>query len=276
MRYPKSELNIEKDLQNAGILDLAREAGIPISSPIDKAAEKIITVDPDIIAAKNKAIKFSPHAIPVLITGETGTGKELFAKLLHGNRIGNFVAVNCGGIPDTLIEAEFFGAEKGAYTGCNITRRGYFEEAHNGTIFLDEIAELDRSLQSKLLRVLQEKVVRRLGSAEEIPINCRIISATNQNLEDLKNNNKIFRTDLFYRLAGVEIHLKPLRDRWHSNINTNHSTVDIIYDDNIIAQKLLPGLSLKEYKATHPLKFWPGNVRELLNYIEEQRILNLK
>lgn len=269
MRYQKSELNIEKDLASAGILDLAREAGIPISSPITKAAEKIITVDPDIIAAKTKAIKFSGHAIPVLITGETGTGKELFAKLLHGDRTGNFVAVNCGGIPDTLIEAEFFGAEKGAYTGCNITRRGYFEEAHNGTIFLDEIAELDRSLQSKLLRVLQEKVVRRLGSSEEISINCRVVSATNMNPEELKANNKIFRTDLFYRLAGTEIHLKPLRER---EANTGGTTAPL-YDDELITAKLLPGFSLKNYKETHTLKPWPGNVRELLNYIEEQRIL---
>ena len=249
-------INIEQELGEAGLLDIGRLAGIPIIMPVDRALNEIVTCDGKVIEAKVKAEKLSHSNLPVLITGETGTGKELFAKVLHGNRKGKFVAVNCGGIPDTLVESEFFGCERGAYTGCNFSRPGYFESAAGGTIFLDEIGELDRSLQCKLLRVLQEKRVIRLGSTDEIEVNCRIVSATNQEPEILRNGNKIFRTDLFYRLAGSIIHLYPLRER-HSQ------------DIMLICER-------HKYKGNWDelmSKTWPGNIRELLNYIEEQKIM---
>ena len=223
---------------------------------IDTAYNSIITNDDDTINAKQKAYKLASSNISVLILGETGTGKELFAQLLHGNRSGAFVAVNCGGIPDTLIEGEFFGSVKGAFTGA-IDKAGYFEQAIGGSIFLDEIAELDRSLQSKLLRVIESKRVRRLGDNKEVLLNnCRVISATNHNVEDLKNNNKLFRSDLFYRLAGSIIKLKPLRERG---------------DD----KQLIADIVSKHCGFILPTdNAWDGNIRELINYIEEFKALN--
>lgn len=222
--------------------------------PLDKYYDEILTNDRQTVDAKNVAKKLAPHNIPVLILGETGTGKELFARLLHGNRKGNFIGVNCGGIPDTLVEGEFFGSVKGAFTGAT-NKEGFFEQAHNGTIFLDEIAELDRPLQSKLLRVIQEKKVRRLGADAEIPVNCRIISATNHTVENLKSNNKFFRQDLYYRLAGAIIFLKPLKLRGD--------------DAQLIADKISGKLNY----YLPPENNWEGNIRELLNYIEASKIL---
>lgn len=228
------------------------------TTSIDIAYNNIITNDDDTIASKNKAKRLASSNLSVLILGETGTGKELFAQLLHGNRAGRFIAVNCGGIPDTLIEGEFFGSVKGAFTGA-IDKAGYFEQAIGGTIFLDEIAELDRSLQSKLLRVIESKHVRRLGDNKEIHLtNCRIVSATNHAVEDLKSNNKLFRSDLFYRLAGSIIKLKPLRERGD--------------DKQLIADIVAKQIGFK----LPPEQTWEGNIRELVNYIEEQKILSVE
>lgn len=226
---------------------------IPIT-PLERAYNSIITGDDETISTKNWARSLSSENINVLITGETGTGKELFAELLHGNKRGKFVTVNCGGIPDTLLEAEFFGAERGAYTGCEKSRAGFFEEAKDGTIFLDEIGELDRSLQSKLLRVIQSRKVRRIGSVNEIDINCRIVSATNIPAETLRDNNKLFRIDLYYRLAGTTINLKPLRERG--------------YDAQLIWNKMLEGCQSIAMTGSN----YPGNIRELLNTIAEIKL----
>lgn len=256
--YPRSVLDkASRELSSIGALDLAHEAGI--STPIERALSEIITADDHTVAAKRQAERLSPHCIPVLILGETGTGKELFAKVLHGNRTGRLVCINCGGIPDTLIEGEFFGTTKGSHTGA-INRPGFFEQARDGTIFLDEIAELERGLQSKLLRVLQEKRVRRLGGECEIPINCRVVSATNYPVSELKGNNKLFRADLFYRLAGSVIKLNPLRKRGDD--------AQLIAD--LVTRQI--GFPLPPTKEAEVL--WPGNIRELLNYIEEWKILN--
>lgn len=253
----------EKELASIGCLDIAQECGnTELKYPLDRALENIITQDTELIKIKDLAKKFARFDIPVLITGETGTGKELFARALHGNRKGDFVAVNCGGIPETLIESEFFGSKSGAYTGSN-NRAGYFEEAMDGTLFLDEIAELDRNLQSKLLRVIQDKKIRRLGSTQEIPINCRIVSATNYSPEELATNNKLFRQDLFFRLAGTKLHLKPLHER----------NGDII----LIAEMLINRIGydwpedIKETLLNHK---WPGNIRELINFVTELVILD--
>lgn len=225
-----------------------------VKSKLDIAYDAIITADTNTIYTKDLARKFAPTDLSILILGETGTGKELFAKLLHGNKKGEFISVNCGGIPETLIEGEFFGSVKGAFTGAT-DKAGYFEQAQNGTIFLDEIAELDRASQSKLLRVIQEKKVRRLGDNKEISINCRIVSATNHSVEELRNNNKFFRQDLFYRLAGYVLHLKPLRQRGD--------------DAQLIADMLTNTIGFKLPTDTE----WQGNIRELINYIEATKIL---
>lgn len=208
----------------------------------------------------------APTDISVLITGETGTGKELFANAIHGlsKRKNNpFISVNCGAIPETLLESELFGHEKGAFTGAVDQRKGFFEVADKGTIFLDEIGEMSLSTQVKLLRVLESGEFTRLGSTAMKKVNVRVVAATNR---DLANEvvEGTFRQDLFYRLNSVHIELPPLR---------NHSD-DIKHLVDIFAKKMCDKLGLKydgiAQDALEILKNlpWPGNIRELKNLIE--------
>jgi two-component system, NtrC family, response regulator AtoC len=202
----------------------------------------------------------------VLVTGETGTGKELVARAIHhdGPRgSGPFLELNCAAMPATLIESELFGHERGAFTDARESKQGLVELAHEGTLFLDEIGELDLSIQSKLLRLIEEKAVRRLGGLREERAQVRIVAATNQDLERLISERK-FRADLFFRLRIVHLHLPPLRDRGH----------DIL----LLARHFLQQHS--ERYGKHGLSFspsgckallghsWPGNVRELRNRME--------
>ncbi len=198
--------------------------------------------------------KLARTQAPVHIGGESGSGKELAARLIHarGPRGGGpFVAVNCGAIPDTLVEAEFFGYRKGAFTGAESDREGFFQAAHGGTLFLDEVAELALPMQVKLLRVLQEKKVRRLGAGQEEAVDVRIISATHQSLAKLVEAGR-FRQDLYYRLNVIELNLPALRERPE--------------DIPAIAEYLLSrqgsGMSLRN-DAVEALKGYafPGNVR---------------
>lgn len=204
---------------------------------------------------------------PVLITGETGTGKSLLAKFIHYNTEKNrpFISVNCAALPENLIEAELFGAEKGSYTGAVTTRKGLFEIAEGGTLFLDEIAELPIHLQSKLLGVLDDKKIRRIGGELYRTINVRAIAATNVDLEEFVSQKR-FRNDLFYRLNVVNICLPPLRE--HKQ--------DIPTFCEYFINKLSPNKKFKveasEYNKLM-LYNWPGNVRELKNIIERSIIL---
>jgi transcriptional regulator with PAS, ATPase and Fis domain len=202
----------------------------------------------------------------VLITGESGTGKELIARAIHnlGHRKDRpFVAVSCGAIPQTLIEAELFGAEKGAYTGSANRRRGYLEEAGNGTLFFDEIGELSLLTQVKLLRVLQEREFSRLGSGQAIPLQARLLFATNRNLLDMVAEGT-FRQDLYYRINVMGIKAPPLRDH----------TEDIPLLVMHFIEKY-SGLYGKPLARITPSAMallveyeWPGNVRELENMIQ--------
>jgi DNA-binding NtrC family response regulator len=205
-------------------------------------------------------------AASVLITGESGTGKELVARAIHntGSRAGQpFVAVSCGAIPETLIEAELFGHERGAYTGSTASRAGHFEQAGNGTLFLDEIGELSPAIQVKLLRVLQQREFSRLGSNRLIPLNARILFATHRDLEAMCNTGA-FRRDLFYRVNVMNIHVPPLRER----------TGDI----PLLAMHFLRQYSAEYGKPVHDIRpnamellvdcDWTGNVRELENVIQ--------
>lgn len=202
----------------------------------------------------------------VLITGETGTGKELIARAIHKNSPrhgGPLVQVNCAAIPDTLIESELFGHEKGAFTGALHTRRGRFEEANGGTIFMDEVGELSAAAQVKLLRVLQEKRFQPLGSSRVINVNVRIIAATNRNLEqDILAER--FRADLFYRLNVFPIYLPPLRERG--------SDVILLADHFLLKYNKEMGKNVKRISTAAIEVFlshkWPGNVRELENCME--------
>lgn len=174
---------------------------------------KFITVNEDTITMKNDARKMSRTQHSVLITGETGTGKEMIANSMIDDRKGNIRAVNCAGFPETLIESELFGYEKGSFTGADVAgRKGMMEAANDGILFLDEIGELPMSMQAKLLRALQDRMIRPIGAKEERPITCKFVCATNKNLKDMVKNG-LFRQDLFARISTLEIDILPLRDR---------------------------------------------------------------
>ena len=204
--------------------------------------------------------------ITVSITGETGSGKEMVAKAIHYNSERHkkpFVAVNVAAIPKELIESELFGHEKGAFTGAVTRRIGKFEEANNGTLFLDEIAELDINLQAKLLRVLQEREITRVGGNEIVPVNARIIVATNRDLME-EVNNKHFREDLYYRLIGLPIKLPSLRDRGNDIVVLAKHFIDEFSKENNTGRKLLAPESQQKLLQYS----WPGNVRELKSVVE--------
>ena len=210
--------------------------------------------------------KASKTSITVSISGETGSGKEVVAKAIHFNSERAkkpFVAVNVAAIPKELLESELFGHEKGAFTGAVTRRIGKFEEANNGTLFLDEIGELDINLQAKLLRVVQEREVVRVGSNEVNKINCRIIVATHKNLLD-EVRSKTFREDLYYRLIGLPIHVAPLRERGNDIIIlAKHFIEGFCKENNTNRKQLSPEAQQK--LLSYP---FPGNVRELRSIVE--------
>jgi two-component system, NtrC family, response regulator AtoC len=210
--------------------------------------------------------KASKNNITVSITGETGTGKEMVAKAIHYNSDRHkkpFVAVNVAAIPRDLLESELFGHEKGAFTGAVTRRIGKFEEANNGTLFLDEIGELDINLQAKLLRVLQEREITRVGANEVVPINVRIIVATHRNLLE-EVQQKTFREDLYYRLIGLPINLPPLRERGNDIVLLAKHFMDTFSKENGNEKKTLS----PEAQQKLTTYAFPGNVRELKSVME--------
>lgn len=209
--------------------------------------------------------------ITVLIQGETGTGKELIARALHyasPRRTRRFVAINCGALHETLLESELFGHEKGAFTGATTQRKGIFEFADGGTLFLDEIGEITASTQVKLLRVLQESELQRVGGSETIKVDVRVVAATNQNLVDLVSTGRI-RQDLFYRLNVFPIPIPPLRER--------------VDDIPLLVTHFMEKARQKSHKdvagvspqamATLRAYDWPGNVRELENVVQRMMVV---
>jgi DNA-binding NtrC family response regulator len=204
--------------------------------------------------------------ISVAITGETGTGKELVAKSIHYNSpraAKPFIAVNMAAIPRDLTESELFGHEKGAFTGANYRRIGKFEEANGGTLFLDEITEMDISIQAKLLRALQEKEIVRVGSNKPVKTDCRIIVASNQNLQESVRTGK-FRQDLYYRLYGFPIELPPLRERGNDIIILSKHFIRDFCNENNLPQKSLSQSAIERLMSYS----FPGNIRELKSVIE--------
>jgi two-component system response regulator PilR (NtrC family) len=210
--------------------------------------------------------KVARSQAPVHISGESGTGKELVARMIHDagpRRDSPFVPINCGAIPTELMESEFFGHQRGSFTGAVSDKSGLLQTAEGGTLFLDEVADLPLHMQVKLLRVIQEKTIRPVGSATEIPVDVRILSATHQNLETLVEHGE-FREDLYYRINVIELHVPPLRDRGH----------DMLLLAEQILKRLAEALSVDAPRFTAAAEKallgyrFPGNVRELENILE--------
>lgn len=232
---------------------------------------QIIGKSREIRSVIDLAKRIAPSDSTVLITGESGTGKELVARGIHyaSERTNQaFIAVNCGAIPEDLLESELFGHEKGSFTGAHKERKGRFELAHNGTIFLDEIGDMSPKLQVKLLRVLQEKKIERVGSSESISIDVRVIAATHKNLEQLIKK-ELFREDLYFRLNVIPLQMPSLRSRKSDlPILANF----FIQRFNHEKKKKISGISTEAFAALQSYE-WPGNVRELENLIERLTII---
>ncbi len=215
--------------------------------------------------------KVAPSDTTVLLTGESGTGKELFARAIHSlssRHAKPYITINCAAIPGELLENELFGSEKGAFTSSHARKMGKFEIANGGTIFLDEIGDLEFSLQAKLLRVLQEKTFERLGGTKPLKVDVRIITASNMNLQEAIAKKK-FREDLFYRLSVFPIHIPPLRERRDDIAPLANYFVDKYWREMKKGEKSLAREALAILERYH----WPGNVRELENTIERAIIL---
>jgi two-component system NtrC family response regulator len=237
----------------------------------DSSSHGIITRDAGMLAICRSVEKVAPSDATVLLVGESGTGKELLARALHElspRSVKRFVAINCAAIPENLLESELFGYEKGAFTGASRQTRGKIEFADGGTFFLDEVGDLSPSLQAKILRFLQERVVERIGGREEIPVDVRIVCATHQNLKKLIEEGR-FREDLYYRLSEIVISIPPLRER--------HG------DATLLAHAFMSKFSRREGRAVRGFTqdalnliechSWPGNVREMENCIKRAVIM---
>lgn len=227
----------------------------------------IIGFDPALERAIEIAVQVAVTDLSVLITGESGVGKENFPKIIHeysAYKHGSYIAVNCGAIPEGTIDSELFGHEKGAFTGAVDTRKGYFEEADGGTIFLDEVADLPLATQIRLLRVLENGEFIRVGSSKVLKTNVRVVAATNVNIVDRIAKGK-FREDLYYRLNTVPIHVPPLRDR-----QDDIYPLFIKFASDFSAKYHFPAVTLTQDAINTLKKYnWPGNIRQLKNVTEQ-------
>ena len=222
---------------------------------------------PSLIGAVSRALRVAPIDLSVLVTGESGSGKEFFPQIIHAfspRKHSKYIAVNCGAIPEGTIDSELFGHEKGAFTGAVASRKGYFEEADGGTIFLDEVAELPLTTQARLLRVLESGEFLKVGSSTVQKTNIRIVAATNVDMEQAVREGK-FREDLFYRLSTVQIHVPPLRDR-----GTDISLLARKFASDFAEKYRMPPVTFDDNAREAMLHFrWPGNVRQLKNIVEQ-------
>ncbi len=231
----------------------------------------IVATSPSMKEVLEMVARVAPTDATVLIQGESGTGKELIARAMHQNskrKDGAFIPINCGALPENLLESELFGHVKGAFTGAHQNKKGLFEEADGGTLFLDEIGEMSPVTQVKLLRVLQDSEVRRVGANLGVKVDVRVVAATNKRLQERIKNNE-FREDLYYRLQVIPIYLPALRERREEILPlVNHYLGSISAKMN----KPVKGLSKESEKALLEYS-WPGNIRELINAVERAVIL---
>jgi len=221
---------------------------------------------------RSKIARIAAADVSVLITGETGTGKELAAQLIHrnsGRSARPFVAINCAAVPDTLLESELFGHERGAFTGAHVSREGKLQHASGGALFLDEIGDMSLVAQAKILRAVESRVVQRLGSNQDTPVQVRVLAATNQDLETLTREKK-FREDLYFRLNVVRLALPPLRERLEDIPElVEHTMRDLQQRHHGPVRRIEDGL-VRRLQTYH----WPGNVRELRNLLESMVVLS--
>ncbi len=259
-------------LQNAVLLSALRADKEKLAAELsDKRFGEIIGACPSMMEVFRKLQKVAATDISVMITGETGTGKELIAREIHrrSNRVdGPFITVNCGAIPENLIESEMFGHVKGAFTGAIASRPGRFQQANGGTLFLDEVGELTPALQVKLLRAIQERVVYRVGDSKPEKCDIRIVAATNRNLESMIKTGE-FREDLYYRLNVVNLWLPPLRDRGEDTFIIGKALLSKYADE---LGSPVRGFSPAALAAIRKYE-WPGNIRQLENRIKKALVL---
>jgi two-component system, response regulator FlrC len=241
---------------------------------VTEESKDMIATDPSMQAVVKLADKIAPSEATVLITGESGTGKEVMSRYLHNKskrKDGPFIAVNCAAIPENLLESELFGHEKGAFTGANGKRIGKFEEAHKGTILLDEVTEMHPQLQAKLLRAIQEREVTRVGSNAPVKVDVRILATSNRNLEQSVKNGE-FREDLYFRLNVVNIALPPLRDRPDDIARLAQFFADKYAEANGVSRKKLAADTVQKLQAYS----WRGNIRELENTMHRAIIISIE
>ncbi|PCI06812.1 MAG: sigma-54-dependent Fis family transcriptional regulator [Gammaproteobacteria bacterium] len=235
----------------------------------EQSIHGLIAVDKKSIQLSQVAKKVAKTDVTVMISGESGVGKEVISKFIHKNSArfdGPFIAINCAAIPENMLEAVLFGYEKGAYTGAYQSRAGKFEQAQGGTLLLDEVTEMDLGLQVKLLRVLQEREVERLGGSKVIPLDVRILATTNRNLQQAVIDGK-FREDLYYRINVFPLHITPLRERTGDILPIANKMLDAYSDD---IDNVFFSLTAQRALKMHD---WPGNIRELDNVIQRALIL---
>jgi DNA-binding NtrC family response regulator len=270
LHLPQLEISLQRALRFKEILHENLSLRQALKEKSD-ASDKVVARSQGFRTALDLARRVAPSNANVLITGESGTGKEVIAKTIHetGNRsAGGFIAINCAAIPETLLEAELFGHAKGAFTGAIDKKIGLFEEAEGGTLFLDEIGDLSQPLQAKLLRVLQDRKIKRIGENRFRDINVRIVAATHKNLKQEVHEGR-FREDLYFRLNVIPIHIPPLRERPEDIIPLAE-----FFLKRYSMMNNAPSRRLSKETLNFLLKHnWSGNVRELENTIERAVVL---
>lgn len=263
---------LTKPFDNDEIVQLVRRLGASILARRRPAAavagDALVAEDPRMRRVMELVARVAPSPVPVLIEGESGTGKELVARALHARSPVSgrpFQAVNCAALSDALLESELFGHKRGSFTGADRDRAGLFAEAEGGTVFLDEVASMPPGFQGKLLRVLQEKVVRPVGGSRDVPVDFRLVAATNRDLAEMVKAGS-FREDLYYRLAVVRVHIPPLRERRGDILPLAQHLLRRAARSCLDAGTEPPSLAA-DAEATLERHDWPGNVRELENAI---------
>lgn len=261
------DLIVQRAFHIFDLEDYNRRLNISQQAPL----EGLLTNDPQMLKICRQLEKISPTTVTCTLLGESGTGKEVMARAIHQlspRKNKRFVAINCAAVPENLIESELFGYEKGAFTGANKTTLGKVETAHEGTLFLDEIGDMPLNLQAKLLRFLQERVIERVGGRAEIPVDVRVICATNKNLEAMVRDGS-FREDLFYRICEMTVNIPPLRNRLGDKVLlARHFKLQFAKEHSQNVTGFTPDAiaAIENYG-------WPGNIREMENKIKRAVIM---